>query len=179
MTSMHEHLKSRWLDLSLYSNIYVDDEIVAFPMYNLSGKCYGYQCYNPTQPKKEVGDYKKQKYFSWTTKPCASRDSELVVWGLETVNWLDPFFFITEGIFDACRLHWHGLPAVAMMGCNPVHLGGWLMAMPQHKIACVQGDKPGKNLAKFGDSVLNLPEAHDVGSLPEDEFLRIFARWIK
>lgn len=175
---MMDHLKSRWLDVEKYSNIYVGDPIVAFPLYNLSGQCIGYMMYNHDQPKKEVGDMMRQKYFSWTTKPCASHDSELAVWGLETVNWTDPFFFITEGIFDACRLHYHGLPAVAMLGCNPIHLTGWLMAMPQRKIACVQGDTPGAKLAKFGDECIYLPTGHDVGSLPEDEFLRTFAKWL-
>lgn len=179
METMTEHLKSRYFDPKKYSGVTVTESMLTVTLWNLSGQMRGIQTYNPSQPKKEVGNPQLQKYFSLVTKPCNSKHAELAVFGLESVEWYSRVLFLTEGIFDCSRLHWHGLPAVAMMGCNPIHLGGWLMAMPQHKIACVQGDKPGKNLAKFGDSVLNLPEAHDVGSLPEDEFLRIFARWIR
>ena len=175
---MLAHLKSRWLDTEKYPNMTVTETLVTFPMFNLSGQMVGYQTYNPGAPKREVGNPFEQRYWSHTTKPCASKNSELVVWGLETVSWDDRVLFLTEGIFDAARLHWHGLPAVAVMGCNPVHLGGWLKAMPHLKLACVQGDNAGMKLAKYGDRCIYLPEGQDVGSLPEEEFLKTFARWL-
>ena len=178
MTTMAEHLRGRWFDTAKYPNVVVTDDVATFPLYNMSGQYVGYQTYNPSQPKKEVGDPRLQKYFSWVTKPCASKNAELAVWGLETVHWTDGFLFLTEGVFDACRLHWHGLPAVAVLSNNPVHLGGWLMALPSTKVACVQGDKAGRNLAKFGDEKVFLPEGKDVGDLTEMEFATFFGKYL-
>ena len=175
---MNEHLLSRWFDVAKYPNVTVTHDCVTFPLYNMSGRMVGYQTYNPSQPKHEVGDPRLQKYFSWVTKPCASKNAELAVWGLETVSWTDEVLFLTEGVFDACRLHWHGLPAVACLSNNPVHLCSWLAALPSKKVACVQGDNAGRQLAKYGDTQVWLPESKDVGDLTEHELLQLFARWI-
>lgn len=176
--NMHEHLLSRWFDPMKYSGVQVNESDCVFPLWNMSGQFVGFQTYNPSQPKHEVGDPRLQKYFSWVTKPCASKNAELAVWGLETVHWTDKVVFLTEGVFDAARLHWHGLPAVAVLSNNPVHLTGWLMALPGRKVACVQGDKAGLKLARFGDEAVFLPESDDVGSLTEAKFLEVFAKWI-
>lgn len=176
--SMHEHLLSRFFDPSLYSGVAVTEDTATFPLWNLSGQFVGYQTYNPSQPKKEVGDPKLQKYFSWVTKPCASKNAELAVWGLETVHWTDKVLFLTEGVFDAARLHWHGLPAVACLSNNPAHLTGWLMGLPSRKVACVQGDAAGKKLAKYGHECVMLPEGKDVNDLSEADFKRLFAKWL-
>jgi len=175
---MLSHLTSRFFNPTLYSGVTITDEGMTVLLWNLSGKPVGFQCYNPSQPKKEVGDPRLQKYYSWVTKPCASKNAELAVWGLETVHWTDKYLFLTEGVFDACRLHWHGLPAVAVLSNNPVHLGGWLMALPSTKVACVQGDKAGRNLAKFGDEKVWLPEGKDVGDLTEMEFAAFFGKYL-
>ena len=176
--NMQEHLRSRWFDTAKYPNATVTDESATFPLFNMSGQMVGFQVYNPLQPKKEVGDPMLQKYFSWVTKPCASKNAELAVWGLETVDWTDEVLFLTEGVFDACRLHWDGLPAVACLSNNPVHLTSWFKALPSHKVACVQGDAAGNKLAKFGDSCVMLPENNDVGSLTDAEFTKLFAKYL-
>ena len=175
---MTDHLLSRWFDTAKYPNVVVTDDIVFLPLYNMSGKVVGYQTYNPSQPKKEVGDYLKQKYCLWITRPAASKNGELAVWGLETVEWTDKILFLTEGVFDACRLHWHGLPAVAVLGNNPLPLCSWLDALPSKKVACVQGDKAGLNLAKFGDEKVWLPKDKDVGDLTEMEFAAYFGKYL-
>lgn len=175
---MKAHLQSRWFDVSMYPNVVVDTDTVTFPLFNMSGKMVGYQTYNPSQPKKEVGDPRLQKYFSWVSKPCASKNAELAVWGLESVHWADSVLFLTEGVFDACRLHWHGLPAVACLSNNPVHLCSWLKGLPSRKVACVQGDKAGRALAKFGDVAVWLPDTKDVGDLTETEFNQLFSKWL-
>ena len=176
--SMRDHLLSRFFDVTKYSGVMVEDEFVTLPLWNLSGQMVGVQTYNPSQPKKEVGDPQLQKYFSWVTKPCASKNAELAVWGLETVNWTDRFLFLTEGIFDASRLHWHGLPAVAVLSNNPVHLASWFRDLRQTTVACVQGDKAGQKLANFGQHVVRLPENEDVNSLKEEAFAELFAPWL-
>ena len=175
---MLAHLHSRYFDPTRYSGVTVTPEGMSVMLWNLSGQAVGWQCYNPSQPKKEVGDPKLQKYFSWVTKPAASKNAELAVWGLETVHWTDKVLFLTEGVFDAARLHWHGLPAVAVLSNNPVHLATWFLGLRQATVACVQGDKAGKALAKFGQYVVRLPENEDVNSLTEDKFKELFAPWL-
>lgn len=176
--NMLAHLASRYFDPEKYSGVTVTDEMVTFILWNLSGQAMGMQCYNPSQPKKEVGDPKLQKYWSWVTKPCASKNAELAVFGLETVRWTDKVLFLTEGVFDAARLHWNGLPAVAVLSNNPMHLTGWLMGLPSKKVACIQGDKAGLSLAKFGDECVMLPEESDVNSLSEEQFAEYFGKWL-
>jgi len=175
---MKDHLRNRWFDTEKYPNMTVDAESATFRLWNLSGKLVGYQTYTPSLPKIHVDDPRQARYYTWVTKPEASKNAELAVWGLETVAWNGRYLFLTEGVFDACRLHWHGLPAVAVLSCNPVPLKSWLTAMPQHKVACVQGDKAGSKLAKFGDSCVMLPEGEDVGSLTETQFKEYFGKYL-
>jgi hypothetical protein len=175
---MLNHLHSRFFDPTRYSGVTVTNDQMTVLLWNLSGQAVGWQTYTPSQPKKEVGDPRLQKYFSWVTKPCASKNSELAVFGLETVNWSDNVLFLTEGIFDASRLHWHGLPAVACLTSNPVHLMEWLFALPQSKVACVQGDAAGQKLAKYGNEQVWLPAGKDVSDLETSEFATFFARWL-
>jgi hypothetical protein len=176
--NMQDHLLTRWCDTDKYPHTVVTDTMATFPLWNMSGQRVGFQTYSPLQPKKEVGDPRLQKYFSWVTKPCASKNAEIAVFGLETVQWNDQLLFLTEGIFDAARLHWFGLPAVAVLSNNPVHLVSWLDALPSHKVACVQGDQAGMKLRKYGDSYVQMPDGHDVNSLPEQEFLQLFGRYM-
>src|ERR1700741_4023271 len=138
--TMNDHLLSRHFDVSKDPHVAVTEESCTFPLWNLSGQMVGYQTYNPSQPKKEVGDPKLQKYFSWVTKPCASKNGELAVWGLETLTKDTKYLFLTEGVFDAARLHWHGLDAVATFSNNPAHLTEWLFGLNVITVACVPGD---------------------------------------
>ena len=174
---MKAHLKSRFFDTTKYSGLALTDETLTVMLGNLSGQCVGYQCYTPSLPKLHVDDPRLARYYTWVTKPCASKNGELAVWGLETVHWADSVLFLTEGVFDACRLHWFGLPAVAVLSNNPVHLTSWLKALPSTKVACVQGDRAGQKLARYGDKRVLLPEGHDVGDLPESDFQQLFTEW--
>jgi hypothetical protein len=176
--NMTEHLLSRWFDQTKYPNATLHENQLTLPLYNMSGKFVGYQTYNPTLPKLHVDDPRLARYFTWVTKPCGSKNAEVAVWGLETVNWYDKVLFLTEGVFDACRLHWHGFPAVAVLSNNPVHLRSWLKALPSKKVACVQGDAAGMKLAKFGDYQVFLPAGKDVGDLTESELEQCFARFL-
>ena len=176
---MYSHLKQRWFDVSKYPNVVVTDEDVTFPLFNTSGKMIGYQKYNPSLPKLRGNDPKLMRYFTWVTKAAVGAPSELAVWGLETVHWDDRILFVTEGVFDACRLHWYGLPAIAVLSNNPAHLASWLRTTPSLKIACVQGDTAGVELAKYGDKQIWLPTNKDVGNLTAEEFVEHFAEWYK
>ncbi len=86
---MYNHLLDRWFDYNLYPTTIVAEDCVTFKLYNLSEQLVGYQVYNPSKPKTEIGDPREQKYFTWVTKPCASKDAQLAVWGLETISWTD------------------------------------------------------------------------------------------
>jgi hypothetical protein len=175
---LRKHLLLRYFDLNKYPNVSLSEDSATFPLFNLSGRMVGYQHYAPNNPKVHLDDPKLARYYTWVTKPCASKTAELAVWGLETYDPYQPLF-LTEGVFDACRLHWNGLNAVACLGCNPVHLRSWLSALPNHKVACVQGDKAGLMLADYGDSCVYLPEGKDVGDLTEEEFGEYFARYVR
>ena len=175
---MYEHLKKRWCDVSKYPNIVVTEQDVTFPLFNLSGKMVGYQKYNPSAQRLPGNDPKLGRYFTYATRTGIGRMTESAVWGLETVSWNDSVLFVAEGIFDACRLHWYGLPAIAVLSNNPANLKSWLRTLPCTKIACVQGDAAGKLLAKYGDRQVWLPQGSDVGDVTVAEFEKLFATWL-
>lgn len=165
---------------SLYSGITIseDEGVVTVLLYNLSGEVVGYQTYNPGAPKVHIDDYRLARYFTWVSRN--DKHAKLAVWGLETVNWLSDTVFLTEGIFDASRLHWHGIPALAVLGNNPSHLTTWLNTMPWKTVSCVQGDKAGRKLGKHSNHLnILLPESKDVGDLTDSEFNFYFKDWIK
>lgn len=172
---LKKHLKSRHLNLSLYSGTAVTSRDATFILWNLSGRMVGYQVYNPSLPKVQSNDPRECKYFTDVSK--LGRGSELAVWGLETYR-QDKDLFLCEGIFDACRLHNAGISAIAVLGSNPIHLREWLTTLPNKIIAVVQGDRPGKKLAKYGDEAIYLPEGKDVGDLTKAEFKSIFSDYI-
>lgn len=169
--NLREHLTSRWFDPALYSGVFLDDEFscATFMLWNLSGQACGYQTYSPLLPKVHVDNPREAKYFTWVSK------GQNVCWGLETLKTLDTsVVYLTEGVFDACRLHWHGKAALAMLTNKPDHLRNWLSCLPYRTVAATQGDRAGQKLAKFADSALYLPNDHDVGSLSEDYFAEAF-----
>ena len=176
--NLKEHLRNRYFDYSRYSGIYIDEvnTSVVLPLWNLSGQMVGYQQYSPLNPKTHIDNPREAKYFTWVTKPAASKNAELAVWGLETLDYTRPLY-LTEGVFDACRLHWNGFPAIAALSNNPEHLRSWFSLLPMRIISCVQGDTAGKELAKYGDEAIYLPAGKDVGDLTEEEFELNFAKY--
>jgi hypothetical protein len=173
MKPLVAHLKDRYFDLHRYSGVTVDEQEVTLPLWNLSGQMVGYQVYNPSKPKKQVGgDPRSTKYFTYVTP------GQNGVWGLETVNWKVPFFFLTEGVFDACRFHHYEMPAVAVLGNNPHHLHSWLRSMSNVSVAAVQGDTAGMHLALHASEAVYLPKDKDVGELTDYEFNALFRRYM-
>lgn len=165
---------------SLYPGISISDEtgIVTFLIYNLSGQIVGYQTYNPTAPKISSRNPAEARYVNRITR--MNTHASLAVWGMETVSWLSETVFITEGIFDAARLHSNGIPALAVLGNNPTHLTSWFNTLPWKTVSCVQGDKAGKKLGKHSNHFnIILPESKDVGDLTDSEFNFYFKDWIK
>jgi len=166
---MRAHLKSRWFNPEFYSGVTIDADNMTVSLWNMSGQMVGYHCYNPSLPKCHIDDPKFARYFTWVTK------GKSAVWGLETLSTMDTsVVYLTEGIFDACRLHHHGKAAIAMLGNNPLNMVNWLKMVPFKTCAAVQGDKAGRELAKFADIAIYLPEGKDVGNLTDAEFTKHF-----
>jgi len=170
---MHAHLRQRWFNTDRYSGVWIEPHVsVSMAMWNASGQLVGYQKYQPDAPRKHDNDV-NTRYHSWFTK------GQIGVWGMESVRWDSGPLFIAEGIFDAARLHWHGLPAIAVISNDPKHLRSWFRVLPQQLIAVCDGDSAGRRLAKYGRSgVIHMPDGADVGSVGQTEFNQMFAQWM-
>lgn len=111
--SVLQHLHSRYFDTKLHTH-WVDEEegVATFPLWNLTGKLVGYQQYRPAGEKKQFNHPKLGKYFTY-------RKNRVVgVWGLESWHFSNALF-VTEGVFDATRLTYYGVSAVATLSNDP------------------------------------------------------------
>jgi len=134
------HLHDRGLDPSRY-NCSWDDETASFVLFNLSGQLVGYQQYRPFAPKSVRNNPKDGRYFTYAK-------DKLAVWGLESFDYRDDVLFVVEGVFDACKLHNLGVPAVAVLTNNPSQLKPWLGCLPRLTVAVCDNDKAGLKLAE-------------------------------
>ena len=169
---MEQHLRSRWFDPGRYSGVWIEPGVsVTVAMWNFSGQMVGYQKYEPDAPRlHNNGAY--SRYHSWFG------EGKIGAWGLESVGWRGGDLFLVEGIFNASRLHLHGLQAVAVISNDPKHLRNWLRQLPHRKIAVLDGDAAGRKLAKYADISLQMPPKEDVNSLSEPKFKEFFAPWL-
>lgn len=168
---MQQHLESRWFNPALYNGVWIEPDSVTVSMWNCSGQMVGYQKYEPGAPRLHTNQ-PGTRYHTWFGQ------NKIGVWGLETVNWYGGDLFITEGIFDSCRLSWHGLQSVAVISNDPKHLRNWLSMLPHRRIAVLDGDPAGIKLAKYAHHWIQMPPGEDVGSLSEQKFLEVFASWL-
>ena len=159
-----EHLRSRYLDTTLHT-VWVDQthSVATFPLWNLTGQMVGFQQYRPAADKKKDNHPRNSRYFTW-------RKNRVVgVWGLE--SWTKSnTLFVTEGVFDACRLTARGYSAVATLS-NDVDpsLKQWLWTVRQTRpVVCVcDNDAAGRRLAKYG-SQSHVMTTGDLGDASED-----------
>jgi len=168
---MKEHLDGRYFDPDLY-NCSWDEEVMSVICFNLAGQLCGFQNYRRGAPKQQSNDPKESRYFTYRPKHT------LVSFGLETLSYRDDVVFLTEGLFDACRLHNLGLPAIATLSNDPKMLSSWLRTLLQTKVAVCDGDKAGKKLAKLGDYVITMPEETDLGDMTDDEVRETVSAWL-
>lgn len=169
---MQEHLRNRWFNPALYRGVWIEPDVsVTVAMWNFSGQMVGYQKYEPGAPRLHTNQ-PGTRYFTWFG------ENKIGVWGLETVDWRGGDLFLTEGIFNASRLHWHGLQAVAVISNNPKHLRGWMSLLPHRRIAALDGDPAGIKLAKHAHQSVQMPPGEDVGSLSKRQFQELFAPWL-
>lgn len=184
---LEDHLKLRGLDIDK-TRVMIDDKngVVYFFIYNLSGKCVGYQRYNPKGIKISKSNHQPEdiivKYYTYISK--VNNKIETAVYGLETYDWKAKYLFITEGIFDIIKVHNAGYCGIAMMMNNPPsYYISWLNTLPQIKIVIADNDVPGKVLGKAGNYMFHPPEPYkDLGEMPQpeaDKFLKELINKIK
>jgi hypothetical protein len=159
---IQSHLKERHLNVTLYPWSH-DGYVASFLLFNLSGQLVGYHNYRPFAAKNQKNDPKTSRYYTYITNKALSP------WGLESYNWRNDVLFLTEGIFDACRLHNLGLPAIATLSNDPKKLASWLRIIPRRKIAICDNDRAGQELAKFADTPVYLTGTKDLGELTDKE----------
>lgn len=162
---MLEHLKSRHLDLNLHT-VWVDNEerIATFPIWNLSGQLVGYQHYRPEGTKVPNNNPLGGKYFTRV------KDKRVGVWGLESWN-LSNTLFLTEGIFDACRITKLGYSAIAVFGndlSNSTRRWLWTVRRSRPVVAVCDNDVPGKKLAKHAHTSHVVKDYKDLGESSEE-----------
>ncbi len=167
-----EHLTNRHLQIQRYNSIHVNeaDRVVSFYLWNLSGQLIGFQKYRPGAPKDRKNDEGHGRYYTYATPQY--RGNYHAVWGLETYNYRDDILCFTEGIFDACRLHNYGIPAVAVCSNNPKPLKKWLNILPKKLIGIRDNDAAGKKFESIFDTCFTM-ENKDLGDSSENEVAKV------
>ena len=165
------HLKDRGVDTNK-THVYVDptSNMATFPVYDNNGRMVGYQQYNPLGDKKQRKgvDPKDLKYFSYLSEEFKRNG----VWGLESLGRADRFMFVTEGIFDAVKIHNAGYPAIAVMGNAGTNELKAQMQFWPYSIAILDNDEnqAGNLLAKMTDTSFMTPDPYnDLGDMPQEE----------
>ena len=160
-----QHLHSRSMDTELHCVWTNESEGVAvFPIWNLSGQLVGYQQYRPSATKEKNNNPLEGRYFTRV------KDGRAGVWGLESWN-LSNTLFVTEGIFDACRITALGHSAIAVFGFS---MGpttqNWLWTVRKHRpVVCVcDNDDSGRRLARFGSVSHVVERYHDLGDASDE-----------
>ena len=133
-------------------------------LWNLSGQYCGYQQYRPFAPKTTRNDPREGRYFTWAK-------DRLAVWGLESWDFRSDVLFVTEGVFDACKLHNLGLPAVAVLANDPKRLRPWLGSLARLTVAVCDADSAGAKLGKLCDHSLTTQGGKDLGDMTPTQVL--------
>lgn len=171
------HLRSRGLDPDR-PGVLIDEErgIATFLLWDLSGRCAGYQQYNPAGTKQIRNDEKHRdqlKYFTYAGEEgdgSRAGRKKLIAWGFESFHVGQRIVFIVEGVFDAVKLHNAGLPALAVISNDPKHLRPLLIALGRTVIAVCDRDDAGGRLANCADIAVRVPEPFkDLGEMPQEE----------
>ena len=160
-----QHLHSRHLNTNLHT-AWVDEEerVASLPLWNLSGKLVGYQQYRPNSDKKRFNNPKDGKYFTFR------KDRVIGVWGLESWN-LSKTLFITEGVFDACRLTARGYSAIAMLANDlDDSTTKWMSIVRANRkvVSVCDNDSAGRKLAKHGTTAHFMEGEKDLGDASDD-----------
>jgi hypothetical protein len=165
ITNIRQHLVDRRINVELHRPILDESlQIATFLLYNLSGQIVGYQQYNPNGNKNIFNNKLEGRYYTYRDK----NNSTVAVWGIESLDFSNNSIFLTEGVFDACRLTYVGCSAIATL-CNspPKDYGNWLQLLNRPIIAICDNDSAGLKLASFADYYEIVP-TKDLGDSTDD-----------
>lgn len=165
-SSLKNHLESRhcFPDKHGYQ-VHLDEEnqVATFLCFNLTGQLTGCQRYRPNAPKAKSNDV----YGRYMTRAL---HSHYPMWGFESFRYTKyPVTLLTEGLFNAARMHNYEFRALATLSDNPKNMRSQLALLPGLKVALCDGDLAGNSLKKYADVALTMPTGHDVNSLPESD----------
>lgn len=163
--NLQEHLKSRHVDFSLHRPVLNQEEGVAtFYLYNLSGQLVGFQQYRPAASKEFKNNPRDGRYFTFRQSPTVA------LFGVESLHLTPGVVFVSEGVFDACRLTERGVSALAVLSNNPTgDVKNFLMSLGRKVVVVCDNDPAGRRLAKFGHQAV-FTEEKDLGE-SSDEFV--------
>lgn len=176
--SIEDHLLRRGVDPNrIHLLVDKDSNTATFLIFNLSGKLVGYQQYNPVGEKsfRQTKDEKYKdlaKYWTYVTKGGEFNNKrEIAVWGLDTYDWSKELF-ITEGIFDAAKIHNAGYAAIATLSNDPEPVKEWFRVVGKQKrlIAILDNDQShaGDALRKYAHESYKTPDPFkDLGDMPQ------------
>ena len=163
MKTVYDHLVDRHMSFNNH-RVWIDEcsRVATFPLLNLSYQMVGYQQYRPDSDKTMKNNPKDGRYFTYCKKESRG------VWGLESWNFSNTLF-VTEGIFDACRITELGYSAIATLSNDPKHLANWLYVVGQDRpVICVCDEgKAGSKLKKYGHASITVEDG-DLGDASEN-----------
>lgn len=178
--NLEQHLLSRHCDVQFYRPALDEQEGTAtFLLWNLSGQLTGYQVYRPNANKEKKNDPREGRYYTYRAPegdlegPKQARN-KLAFFGTETLNRPGPLF-LTEGLFDAVRLHNRGFAALALLSNDPKQFRAALTALGRRLIAICDNDAAGRKLAKIGDSHY-VCTGHDLGDMTETQITQMMEK---
>jgi hypothetical protein len=166
INEMRTHLISRSVDFTLHKPL-LSVEVATFLLYNLTGQIVGYQRYNPSFPSAFPGDGKQtnlrdRRYYNYVTS------GQIGLFGLESFNERTNVVFVTEGIFDCCRLTKRRATAFAMLTNNPSSsMRNFLMCLGVPVVAVCDNDKSGLKLRTAGHYHEIVSDGKDLGECSE------------
>lgn len=172
MFDIEKHLSHRDVDRNIHTCWIDYEEIVAtFPFWNLSGQFVGYLSYRPLSNKVKSNDI-KGRYYTYRSK------KDICVWGLESWKFSNTLF-LTEGIFDACRLTRRGYSAIAGLSNNlNVPTERWIKFIKNTRpvVVICDNDESGEDLKSLGHFSYKTI-AKDLGDATDEEVDYIIKRY--
>lgn len=167
MVTIHDNLTQRNMNVDR-QGVVLDplSNTATFLLYNLSGQIVGYQRYNPNGTK-EKNNSETGRYYTYAIKE-GEKNRKIAVWGMDTIQLDSPFLFVTEGIFDANRIHVAGYPAIAILSNSSKAVLGFFAAFNRPTIAIMDDDKAGTETGKLTTHAFTVPAPyHDLDDMPQ------------